>query len=46
MEALNATFPPSDPVAITIEPRDAGKPVLRNNITDSADTNASSIPRE
>jgi hypothetical protein len=45
-EALNETFPASDPVAITIEPRDAGKPVLPNNITDSTDTNASSVPQQ
>jgi hypothetical protein len=42
-EALNETFPASDPVAITIEQRDAGKPVPQNNITDSTDTNASTI---
>jgi hypothetical protein len=45
-EALNDTFPASDPVAITIEPRGPGKPVLPNNITDSTDTNASSVPQQ
>jgi hypothetical protein len=42
-EALNETFPASDPVAISIEQRDARKPIRQNEPIESIDPNGSTV---
>jgi hypothetical protein len=45
-EALNETFPASDPVAISIEKRDAMTPMPQNRPIESTHSNGSTVAQE